>query len=492
MYQISQALLFLMQLLIYIYFHGISSVVIWLWLSWIYEIHVHHRRILRKLYALLFIFATFYFSSALFLILIKFSNAFLLFRVLKRLQFLPISCMLIFWRSPILFLNSVDVGITIWKDSMTGYYMWHVLLWLIALGFRTNWKGIDLIGKVLVVSNWWMICCCFFLACVCFLDCAWSISICFIISVCLGDGVWLAFTVLGVIHGHCSRQMSFIDFYDFGVLINLLVLIIWHDVVEILRILLAGIVFMRSILESWLRATFGGDFMTGNWLIDWFLFWSDLVTGFLCMHICVCSWSLLWTLLRRWHTEVTWCKAQLFHIKALLIELWIDLFSCWRILIFRNSTIRRLSSFSVSIFDAALNIWDIHWLLLRSGCWILVLSSIGELAIRYLFKLDKVGLLFQVSLAIKVWAALSIVIIGFIRMCTLSVISAHLPSQLVHICRLVSVVFFFYRCHIILFKDWFSCFFFRYWFTFESMQWRYRWYMHVSEIQVLLVELIMF
>ena len=196
MYQISQALLFLMQLLIHIDFHGISSVVIWLWLSWIYEIHVHHRRILRELYALLFIFAAFHFSSALLLILIQFSHTFLLFRVLKRLQFLSISCMLISWRSPILFLNSADVGITIRKDSMTGY----VLLWLIALGFRTNWKGIDLI-----VSNWWMICCCFFLACVCFLDCAWSISI------CLGDGVWLALSefilssVLDVIHGHCSR-----------------------------------------------------------------------------------------------------------------------------------------------------------------------------------------------------------------------------------------------------------------------------------------------
>lgn len=196
MYQISQALLFLLQLLIHIYFHGIASVVIWLWLSWIYEIHIHHRRILRELYALLFIFAAFHFSSAaLLLILIEFSNTFLLFRVLKRimfcLQFLPISCMLISWRSPILFLNSPHIGITIWKYSMTGY----VLLWLIALGFRTNWKGIDLI-----VSNWWMICCCFFLACVCFLDCAWSISI------CLGDGVWLALSsVLDVIHGHCSR-----------------------------------------------------------------------------------------------------------------------------------------------------------------------------------------------------------------------------------------------------------------------------------------------
>ena len=464
MYQISQTLLFLMQLFIYIYFHSISSVVIWLWLSWIYEIHVHHRRILRKLCALLFIFAAFRFSGVLLLILIKFSNAFLLFRVLKRLQFLPISFMLISWRSSILFLNGADVGITIRKDSMTGY----VLLWLIALGLRTNWKGINLI-----VSNWWMICCCFFLACVCFLNCAWSISI------CLGDGVWLALSsVLVVIHGHCSRQVGFIDLYDFGVLINVLVLIVWHDVIEILWILLVGIVSMRSILESWLRATFGGDFMTGHW----FLFWSDLVTGFLCMRICVCSWSLLWTLLRRRHTEVTWCKAQLFHIKALLV----DLFSCWRILIFRNSTIRRLSPFSVSIFDAALNIWDIHWLLQRSGCWILVLSSLGQPAIRYLFKLDKVSLLFQVSLAIKVWAALSIVIIGFIRMCTLSVIGAHLPSQLVHICRLVSVVFFFYRCHIMLFKDWFSCFFFRYWFTFEC------WHMPVSQIQVLLVELIMF
>ena len=190
MYQISQALLFLMQLLIDIYFHGISSVVIRLWLSRIYEIHVHHRRILGKLYALLFIFAAFYFSSALFLILIKLADAFLLLRVLQRLQFLPISCMLICWRSSILFLNSMNVSITIWKDSMT----WNVLLWLITLGFRTNWKGIDLI-----VSNWWMISCCFFLACVCFLDCAWSISICF------GNGVWLALSVLGVSHGHCSR-----------------------------------------------------------------------------------------------------------------------------------------------------------------------------------------------------------------------------------------------------------------------------------------------
>lgn len=461
--QISQALLFLLQLLIYIYFHCLSGVVIWLWLSWIYEIHVHHRRILRILYALLFIFAAFYFSSALLLIMIKFSNTFLLFRILKRLQFLLISHMFISWRSSIFFLNSMDVGVTIWKDSMTGY----LLLWLIALGFRTNWKGTHL-----VVSNWWMICCCFFLACVCFLNCAWSVSISF------GDGVWLALCILVVIHGHCSSHVSFIEFNDFGALINLLVLIIWHDVVEILRILLAGIVFMRSILKSWLRATFGGDFIA----TIWFLFWSDLVTGLLDVHICMCSWSLLWTLLWRWYTEVTWCKAQLFHIKALLI----DLFSCWRILIFRNSTIRRLSSFSVSIFDAALNIWDIHWLLLRSGCWILVLSSISELAIRYLFKLDKVSLLFQVSLAIKVWAALSIMIIGFIRMCTFSVIGAHLPSQLVHICRLVSIVFFFYRRHIVLFKDWFSCFFFGYWFTFEC------WQMHVSEIQGLLVELIVF
>ena len=260
---------------------------------------------------------------------------------------------------------------------------------------------------------------------------------------------------------------------------------------------------MRSMLESWLRATFGGHFMTGNWFLCvilkfcicmWMCFWSDLVTGLLCMRICVCSWSLLWTLLRRWHTEVTWCKAQLFHIKALLIDRLV-FFSCWRILIFRNSTIRWLSSFSVSIFDAALNIWDIilsiHWLLQRSGCWILVLGSIGEPAIRYLFKLDEVSLLFQVSLAIKInWikvgAALSIVIIGFIRMCTLSIIGAHLSSQLVHICRLVSIVFFLYRRHIILFEDGFSCFFFRYWFTFEC------WQMHVSEIQVLLVELIMF
>ena len=272
--------------------------------------------------------------------------------------------------------------------------------------------------------------------------------------------------------------MSFINLYDFGVLINVFVFIIRYDVVGILRILFAGIVLTQSILKSWLRATFREALMTSNW----FLFRGDLITGFLCMRICVRSRSLLWTLLRRWHAEVTWCKAQLFHIKALLV----DLFSCWRILIFRNSTICWLSPFSVSIFDAALNIWDIHWLLLRSGCWILVLSSIGESAIRYLLKLNKVSLLFQVSLAIKVWAALSIVIIGFIRMCTFSVISAHLPSQLVHICRLVSVVFFFYRCHIVLFKDWFSCFFFWYWFTFEC------WYMHISKIQVLLVELIMF
>ena len=450
--QIAQALLFLIQLFIYIYFYRISSIVIWLWLSWIYEVHVHHRWILWKLYALLLILGALCFTSTFLLVLIKLPDAFLLFRVLKSLQFLIIS-----WRSSIFFSNSMDVGVTIWKDSVAGY----VLLWLVSLRFRTNWKSIDLI-----VSNWWVICCCFFLACVYFLDCAWSIS------VSLGDGVWLALPVLVVVHGHCSIHMSCIYSYDFIIWINLLTLIIWQDVVQILRILLTGIRSMRSILASWLRTMFGSDFIAGNW----FLFRSDLVTGL------SCSRSLLWALFWRWHTEITRCKAQLFHIEVLLIDL-----SChWRILIFRNCTICRLSSFSVSILDATLNIWDIHWLLLGSGCWILALDSISELAIRHLFKLNKVSLLFQISLTVEVRAALSIMIICFIRICAFSVISAHLPSQMVHICRLVSIVFFFYRRHVVLLKNRLSCFFFWYWFTFECLQ------IYVSKIEALLVELIAF
>lgn len=212
---------------------------------------------------------------------------------------------------------------------------------------------------------------------------------------------------------------------------------------------------MRSILASWLGAMFGSDFIAGNR----FLLRSDLVTGL------SCSRSLLWALLLRWHTEIARCKAQLFHIKVLLIGL-----SCHRrILIFWNCAICRLSSFSVSILDATLNIWDVYWLLLGPGCWILALDSIRELTIGHLFKLDKVSLLFQISLAVEVWAALSIMIICFIRICTSSVISAHLSSQMVHICRLVSIVFFFYRRHVVLLKNWLDCFFFWCWLTFECL-----------------------